>query len=369
MMRKLLLLAASLLVATVIAEVLLRMLTPDEQHYVFPASKMYFLEPDAAVVKGVSKKVVFKTNPQGLRGMENFAAAERKLFFTGGSTVECLYLNESWPHLVWKNLQTTNNAYASAGKSGADATDNYYHLLYAASQHKPDYVFVMTGLNDMLKCLSKGAPLLRYTDTKPEVDILRATFLVYGRKHEKNLFRRTALGHLLTQQYIRLRNPPPKAYIQDKRAHSYIQWRKHREEASIIIDTLPNILHTDTARFGKLLSAMALWAKKHSCRIVFVEHPAVWAADLPEHVLKTLWMGGVGNYLEHGGSAYYSPRVLREALDMYNHQVQKVATLHDATYVPLDEVSRNPLCFYDDCHLTEYGAEQVAKQVVKHIRR
>jgi len=79
----------------------------------------------------------------------------------GGSTVECLYLDdeESWPRLLMNELDETKDGRRvitmNIGKSGHGIRNNILELKYLPDYYEPDLIVVMAGANDVLFRLSR----------------------------------------------------------------------------------------------------------------------------------------------------------------------------------------------------------------------
>jgi hypothetical protein len=155
--------------------------------------------------------------------------------------------------------------------------------------------------------------------------------------------------------------------IEDDRGEVYKNWREHRQHASAIIDTLPD-LTSALNRFGENLNLIIEEAHKQSLQIYFVNQAALWKDSMTDDELKLLWMGGIGNYQQEAGHAYYSPNVLRKGLDMYNEKLKDLCRENGIAMIDIDSnLPRDATIFYDDCHFTEAGARRVAEIVYRSL--
>ncbi len=164
----------SVLLSLFVAEVALRLAMPnDGRYYVWQPNLRHQFHPDSRIFYGISGTKNFSINREGLRGelfqksrieketgeiifLENVPA---NVLFLGGSTTECLYLDdkETWWYLCDSLLETQNIKHASASmaKSGITTRELYLHMKYAVSQVKHvDEIVIMPGLNDLMKRLS-----------------------------------------------------------------------------------------------------------------------------------------------------------------------------------------------------------------------
>lgn len=90
--------------------------------------------------------------------------------FYGGSTTECLYVNESkrFPYLVQKKLNDSLNLnlkFLNAGVSGKSSMESSFDFLSKGVPLKPKYVFFMHNINDLALLIKSGsywdAPITR----------------------------------------------------------------------------------------------------------------------------------------------------------------------------------------------------------------
>ena len=98
----------------------------------------------------------FTINPIGYRA-DLFVPDSHNYLCLGGSTTECLYLDdgETWTSLLQQELNKNNPTQkviiGNLGKSGVMAFDNYLHLKYYVPQLKDlKGVVFMVGLNDAM---------------------------------------------------------------------------------------------------------------------------------------------------------------------------------------------------------------------------
>ena len=97
--------------------------------------------------------VRFRIDPHGyIEPSQQFAKPEFTLVFQGGSTTECLVVQEDlrWPNRVSAELAELGfetNA-RNAGKSGNTAHDALVNLVQFVAPEKPDVVLLMNGVND-----------------------------------------------------------------------------------------------------------------------------------------------------------------------------------------------------------------------------
>jgi lysophospholipase L1-like esterase len=143
---------------------------------------------------GVSKEARFRVNSQGLRGDELTPDKDLIVLAVGGSTTECVFLDqdETWPALVQRRLMA--NGYkawvGNAGLSGRTTRENVVQLRQLLLQFPTTRVVVLLiGANDLLSRLSLGN-LYRPTpivDQEAELHIVPKAFSVFPVRYAPGL--------------------------------------------------------------------------------------------------------------------------------------------------------------------------------------
>ena len=70
--------------------------------------------------------------------------------------------------------------------------------------------------------------------------------------------------------------------------------------------------------------------------IYFVNQAALWSDSLGAEENKLLWMGGTGDFQKEGGHSYYSAKILRQALDIYNRKLAEVCEKRKKKLIDID---------------------------------
>lgn len=121
-------------------------------------------ELDRRALKLDPPRVRFRIDPHGyIVPSSQFSDPEFTLVFQGGSTTECLVVQEDlrWPVLVSSELAQRGfqtNA-RNAGKSGNTAHDALVNLVQYVAPERPDVVLLMNGVNDAGLIASGGYQL------------------------------------------------------------------------------------------------------------------------------------------------------------------------------------------------------------------
>ncbi len=369
-MKRLLLLAVSIIISLLIAEVALRIVFPqDDKYYIWQPNLQHVFHPDSNLFYGIKGNKEFTINSTGARG-DMFIKNTKNYVCIGGSTTECLYLDdtETW-HKVLQNELGEGHKVSSLGKSGVTTREHYLHMKYTVKQL--DYVngvILMVGINDLMKRLSRDTLYdSNFGFTKQVEDSLVNTIFL---KQEDAWWRKTALFSLVQgiyhnykQQGVAWEN------AQDDTGNSLQQWRINRAAATALLDTLPYLTKA-LDEYERNLQLIYNEAKAQKLELVCVSQPALYKDTMPEFENALLWMGGVGAFQNERGHAYYTPKALRQALDMYNERLKQFSQRNGIHFLDANAaMPRDTSVFYDDCHFNQNGAQLLGRCIAKELRK
>lgn len=360
-----LLLLGSVAFALAIAEGVLRMVYPSTMHYyVWQPNLKHTFYPDTSILNGLQSPSNFSINTNGVRG-DVFEKGKHNYLCMGGSTTECLYLDDTatWPHCIQQQLNSiygNKYTFGNIGKSGVTTREHYIQLKYGVSQLKNlEGVVLMVGLNDLMKRLSQDTLFdTHFAFTSKVEDSLRnAILLKQGRGEGISWWRRTALFYLL-QQWMHNAKPDGVAWqMQDDSGKTEQQWREYRQQAVKIIDTLPD-LTAALNEYEHNLQLIYTQATKLKLKVVFVNQAAIYKDTMPWNENSILWMGGIGKFQMGEKCAYYSAAALRRGVNMYNNRLALFCAKNHIKLIDISAIlPRNTSVFYDDCHLNQNGAK------------
>lgn len=313
---------------------------------------------------GISGKKEFTINKQGARG-SLFTDSTYNIICIGGSTTECLYLDdsESWPAILESRLRDgwkKNVNVASIGKSGCTSGINFLHLKYSVPFIKnTNAAILMCGLNDCMQWLSyPNDSLLEFVDEQKKVSQVFFADKIVGYS-----IRKSAIYKLL-KNACKGCDATVKWKIQDSKAASYSDWRQNRHNATILIDTIPHLEMALTA-YANNLEKMYIEAQKQKIRMIVCNQAFLYDSLLNPQLDSLLWMGGVGDYQKPGKHAYYSRKALQVCLGQFNKATHIFCSRHsDVVEVQLEgKLPKDTTVFYDDCHFNQNGAKRVAELI------
>jgi lysophospholipase L1-like esterase len=314
---------------------------------------------------GLTGRHHFTTDNVGLRG-DSLArpkpANEYRVFMIGGSTVECLYLDDSEAvtTVLQQNLARiappgrTVKVY-NAGKSGDRSDDHISMLVHRLVHLQPDLIVVMLGLNDLR--ISLAGFDFRHFDPRPayttaaappplklhDFALLSATEFQLGRRVYYAVERVRPRSALEVQETIALRSTDGVAA---------------RRAARAPVSTRPP--HGDTTAFRHNVQSLVGIARGQGVPIVLVTQGSTWgSADTVTR--RWHWMLAVGD------TAYPEAGMMR-GLDELNDITRDVA--RERT-VPLYDLARSVPAtsqnYYDDAHFNVAGAKLAGESLATFI--
>ncbi|MBN1672361.1 MAG: hypothetical protein JXR37_15075 [Kiritimatiellae bacterium] len=375
--RKILLLAVTLVLGLAAAELVLRAVTP-QAYYVWRPNLCRIFKPQPGVMPGVSGKSRFQINAAGIRG-DAFASHQRyRILCFGGSTTECLILDEeeAWPY----RLQILLNAacgepavwVGNVGRSGHNTRHHVLQVEKLLSQYRGlDAVMLLVGANDFHQRLSADAGFRPQAEPTPadRHELMRRAFMVFpGRDGPVPIPERFAFWRRLKAGAAWLAPPPAiRAQMQDRAGLCYRSWRRHRAAATQRLDTLPD-LSSALAEYAANVNHIIDICRQRRVRPIFVTQPAIWRPGLEPDLQALLWMGGIGNFREGPGHAYYTVEALADGLAVYNRALQDVCARRGCECFDLAAaIPKDGAVFYDDMHFNENGAEQAARALADYL--
>ncbi len=161
---RLLVVLVSLLAAALLGEITLRCVLDVGSYRIWPPHLETLFRPAPGLMPGIEGESRFRINSRGLRGDEPDPSARYRILVLGGSTAECLYLDqeETWPALVQGLLRERAPALGvqveNAGVSGRDTRDHVVQARHLLPQLPDlDCVLLLCGVNDLTLRLSRDA--------------------------------------------------------------------------------------------------------------------------------------------------------------------------------------------------------------------
>ena len=364
-------------VALVLAEVLASQLYPGPAaRYVWPPGLERTFEPQADIMPGIRGPSRFRINSVGLRGDEPPEEPAFRIVTVGGSTTECLFLDqtETWPHLLQVALDAElPDRTVWVGNAGASGHRTREHVLQieelVRSDPRPDVIVLLAGVNDLCRRLSQDSAYDPGAMRDPEARkaLVREAFRVLpdGTDDSVPFFKQTGLWRFASS--IKGSLGGGGSGVQDAKGTVYREWRRLRAGARSWRKELPDLASALQEYRENLIACIDL-CEQAGVRIVLVDQPSLWRENAPPYVEDLLWMGGVGDYQKVEGSEYYTAGALARGMALYNEALHFLAADRGVESVKVAvRVPRDTRAFYDDVHFTEEGARMVAEALTEHF--
>jgi lysophospholipase L1-like esterase len=371
-----LLILTSVAAALVLGELILRYGLPRSTR-VFPANLEQHFKPQPGTMPGISGEKRFATNAQGIRGDELTPADAYRVLAIGGSTTECLFLDQSeaWPSLVQQYLnENPRQIKVWVGNAGRSGRTSRHHLL--AMRYLPldelriDAVIILLGINDLSKRLSQDTSYDPEYLAKPEAIEMLLAETFYGRTApypNDPFFKRTATWQLLRAAKEKLLKHDAQDNVQDEVGAVFDTWRKHRRQAVEIRPELPD-LSSAVAEYAGNLNRIIDTARARSVRLILMTQPTMWSPQVQERLGSLMWLGGIGEFQRLSGKPYYAWDALDRGMAKYNATLLNICRERDVECIDLaSRLAKDTSVFYDDAHFNESGARQVARVVADYL--
>ena len=299
-------------------------------------------------IPGTSPRARFSVNSQGLRGTEPPGdTAVRRLLFVGGSTTEDVYLDDerTWtlrlPELL--NARGGDRFWAaSAGRSGFASIEHLEFLEHADVVSEFDVVIVLLGINDMAR--------LVWGERADRIALNRA-------KVRAPLWRRSRTLELIRRFWSA--GVEQGNLVMDREALFVRDAQTRRSEAKVVdgeIDIAPAL-----GDYERRLSRLVMVTRRRGLKLVLADQPTLFRTDLSPEEERRLW------FIRRADGDFLPARRMLELMKSFNDVTASVATRMDVPFVRLSEMTGASDYFYDDCHFSEVGAEEVARRLSERI--
>lgn len=376
----------SLVIALLFSEVALRIVTPPKKEFmVWPPNMHHVFKPDPEIMPIHSAEARFASNSKGLRGPELGPDTEARVLAIGGSTTECLYIDEvsAWPLRMKTLLATPERAVwtASAGLSGMNSGDHVVHAKFLVPQlPRLDVVVALIGVNDLAVALGtpeKYAPVPADVSAEGSEALLRRAFQqVPGRLENSWDYDGSALQQLAIYQLLRRikighsRDLAANNITNDAAGQAVRRWRDNRQHASAMIDALPD-LTPQLDVYRKNLNTFVDLVTQRKIRLILLTQPTLWRAEMNEKEQKAIWMGGKGgDFMHNVGLPYYTSGALAAGMQRFNDVMLSVCKERGILCVDLASMIPKDLeNFYDDCHFGYQTSERIADIVAEAVKK
>ena len=329
-------------------------------YYVWPPYLNEVFLPNSSIMSGITGASFFTINELGYRGpLIKDKDKEYRILTMGGSTTEELYLddNETWPYLLMKNLNMTNDGRQiiamNIGKSGHNTRDHIIQLKSLIPLYKPDLVILMVGANDMLLKLSKRWVWKPFDENTYDYTKSFSYISDYSFKSSISYKIYNMLSWELDSQFKE----------QDVVGDSIMESRLERKNSKSIINEIPDLalaLDDYEGNLGRLIEI----AQENNVSVIFSTQPFLWKENMSKEEDSSLWMT-----TDFNGN-FYPVKTMSDSMEKFNLRLLSFCAKNKKT-VCFDlerKVPKSLNYFYDDMHFNENGAEFVAEQFARYFK-
>lgn len=355
--KNLLLLLSSLGFALFLGELILRPFFPAaQQDSLFPPGQQFQLTPDPDIFPGITGISKYQVNSLGFRGTDP-APAARHILVIGGSTAECLYLDqeETWPALLESRFNKQQpiwiGNFSKSGLHSGHHLQQLHWLQQVPALHDVKLIYCLTGFNDLIHFLGNDSLYLSASDN----DLYRFAFSFKG-DGQLPWYKQLSFWKALAS----LKKVKDTLHQQDSKGARYALWRQYRLQDSMKREELPD-LSAALAQYARNIEAMIRYAAAQGIKIIFITQPVCWNAPAVPADEPWFWLGKKGDFADPSKGYYYNTAALANGMDQFNAVLRNTVLRQKGYLADLAaQLPKNRTVFYDDCHFTEAGAKAVA---------
>ena len=322
------------------------------QHYVFHTEKE---------LSGLQDSARFTTNNYGYRGeelIEPKPADEFRVFMVGGSTTECLFLDDTLAvtYLLQKRLNEFIDTdkkikVYNAGKSGDKSYDHIAMISQRILHLEPDMIIIFAGINDLTAAIyNKDYTHPQVYDVFPELNMI-------------NLFRYALTEFQINRRlYYALQ---PFFYHQSdediQMAIGYMSDYKHLvavKKKHPVSDKRPR---TDLPHYKTNMETIIGMCEIHHVPLVFMTQASSWNSKIDPNCYD--W-----NWITYKNKVHYKEEYMDEALETYNDVMKDLGqTYNIPVYDLAAEIPKSLEYLYDDCHFNIKGSEFASTRLAQFM--
>ncbi len=378
---RLILVIAGLALALVIGEFGLRtyysIKDKDHKYCVWPPNLHKVSRPIPGTMPGVDGTARFDVNSDGMRGDELTPDQQYRILAIGGSTTECLFLDQekSWPYALQNKLNGLHLSkvwVGNVGKSGLNTREHFMHAKYLLPQYQGiDVVLILAGCNDLLRRLIEDKDYdPYYLDHYDywEQRLIRGAFSETPYRKGKYRFHsgyydELAIGSLVKQVMVIYSR---RDMVQDETGNLFVNLRNLRKGATAFVENLPD-LTSGLEEYKRNLNAIIDIAQSRSIRIIFLTQPSLWKENMTKKEKDLLWCG----WIESSKSKrYYSETALMRGMQAYNNTLLEVCKARGVECIDLAGIlPKSDTIFYDDVHFSDKGSLMTADVVFEYLSK
>jgi lysophospholipase L1-like esterase len=311
---------------------------------------------------GVSPEGRFSTNSLGLRGPEFRQADTYRVLCVGGSTTECLYLDDArtWPAVLMQILRQREPGIwvGNVGRSGTTAPQHALLLRLLPEARQVDCWVVLCGINDMGQHFY-GTYAEATANAFGHTFAYRRPGSEFRRPLQRNLYTFSLIQAVCKRILVTFRDRDTAVY-QDPQA-IWIEEQREKRKAAVKTTRVvePQWLEEYQAQLQKMIELARRWDK----RLIFMTQPTIWGQKMDEKT-EGLTLGG-----RLADGRYLANPALAKGMELYNQVMRDLAAREGIELVELAAMlPKTTEVFYDDCHFNDSGARMVAAALAEQVK-
>lgn len=319
----------------------------------FQPNQQYLFYPEPEL-SGMGEKARFTTNNLGFRGSDLIMPkppGELRIFMVGGSTTECVYLDDTLAityvleSYLGENLpkDVTPRVYG-AGKSGDRSYDHLAMIGQRIIHLEPDLIIVFCGITDLTAAIYNADYL-----HMPEAEGRKITFF----DQAKYILTEFQLPRRLYYVYKGILKPPT-----GDEALTSISFKSNYKRQVELRKTSPQANdrpRVDLEPYRKNLISIIGLARSHNTGMVLMTQATTWDSHIDPHATDWIW----GTYKD---GLNYREDFMDDAMTAYNNVMRQVGI---ETGTPVFDMAllmpKSLDFFYDDCHFNIAGARKAGR--------
>lgn len=311
---------------------------------------------------GVSPEGRFSTNSLGIRGPEFSPADNYRILCVGGSTTECLYLDDAktWPAVLMQILRDRDPGIwvGNVGRSGTTAPQHALLLSLLPEARQVDCWVVLCGINDMGQHFY-GTYAEATTNAFGHTFAYRRPGSEFHRPLQRNLYTFSVIQAVCKRIMVTFRNRDTVVYQDPQALWVEEQREKRKAAAKTSRDVDPQWLDEYQAQLLKMIELARLRNK----RLIFMTQPTIWGQQMDEKTDR-LTLGG-----QLADGRYLANPALAKGMELYNQVMRDLAAREGIELVDLAAMlPKTTEVFYDDCHFNDSGARMVAAALAEQVK-
>ncbi len=333
-----------------------RMLRPMKNFHTRGPNMNWIFTPVPEYLPGIEGPSHYTTDRQGIRQPGPPGDTAHRILCVGGSSTECVYLDdkETWPARLMQVFMERTKKPLWAGNVGISGYDTRDHLRFLESSHLlkgMEGVLLQIGINDLWRYLANEEVTTRYDRFSENGSMAEP---VPRHRDLSEPWRPVWARSRVIQLMHTLRLPRPKPEMVEGAGGTEYKIRREKRAAAHITEQIPDLTRGLT-EYRQRIQRIINVCRRRGLRVLFTTQPVLWRGDLPPRLAERCWFG----WLENGD--YLSLAALRECMDRYNDATVSVCREMHVPCADLSSMNGREDFFYDDCHFTERGAEEVAR--------